>query len=140
MNVNKAIILGRLTQDPQTRTTPNGHDVCSFGVATNHLWKDKSGNQQKSTEFHNVVCWGKLAEIASSYLKKGSLVYIEGRLQTRSWDDKTAQGVKHYKTEIIAERMQLGPKSAGYQGEDNSDSQPKEQPEEEEIDIDEIPF
>jgi len=141
MNVNKAVILGRLTQDPQMRKTPDGQNVCSFSVATNRYWKDKEGNKQKSTEFHNVVTWGRLAEIASQYLKKGNLVYIEGRLQTRSWDDRDKEGVKHYRTEIVAERMQLGPKSSNsVEGEEVASEGQETESSEEEINIDEIPF
>ncbi|OQB44241.1 MAG: Single-stranded DNA-binding protein [Parcubacteria group bacterium ADurb.Bin159] len=141
MNVNKAIILGNVTKDPQMRTTPNGQNVCSFSVATNRYWKDKDGNSQKEPEFHNVVCWGRLAEIASSYLKKGGLVYIEGRLQTRSWDDKTKDGVKHSRTEIVAEKLQLGPRPSGaIEPSEDKPEEIKEEEGEEEIDVDEIPF
>lgn len=111
MNLNKVFILGRLTADPQLRTTPTGQNVTSFGVATNRVWNDKNGQKQEATEFHNVVVWGRQAEVASRFLTKGSLVLIEGRLQTRSWEDK--QGQKRYTTEVISERMQLGPRPAG---------------------------
>jgi len=103
MNLNKAMIIGNLTRDPELRTTPNGTSVTSFSVATNFVWTDTSGQRQKKAEFHNVVAWRKLAEIISQYLRKGSKVYIEGRLQTRSWDDQT--GNKKYMTEIVAENM-----------------------------------
>ncbi|MCD6096991.1 single-stranded DNA-binding protein [bacterium] len=140
MNVNKAIILGRVTQDPQTRETLNGRNVCTFGVATNHFWKDKNGEQQRITEFHNVVVWGKLADIASQYLKKGSLVYVEGRIQTRSWEDQG--GAKHFRTEIIAERLQLGPKSLTSSGDgvEEKIEEVQQDEDEEEINVDEIPF
>lgn len=109
MNFNKAIIIGNLTSDPELRTTPSGQPVCNFRVATNRIWTDKeTSQQQKKTEFHNVVLWRRLAEIASQYLSKGSLVMIEGRLETRSWQD--ASGNKRFRTEIVGERMQLGPK------------------------------
>lgn len=111
MNLNKVFILGRLTADPQLRSTPSGQSVANFSVATNRVWTDKSGAKQESTEFHNVVVWARQAEIASQFLKKGSLVLIEGRLQTRTWQDKEGQNRKT--TEIIAERMQLGPKPMG---------------------------
>ena len=107
MNLNKAFILGRLTVDPQLRSTASGQQVASFGVATNRVWTDKSGQKQENVEFHNVVVWGRQAEIASKFLTKGSLVFIEGRIQTRSWDDR--QGQKRRTTEVIAERLQLGP-------------------------------
>ena len=109
MNLNKVFILGRLTQDPQTKSLPSGNLVTNFSVATNRIFYDKNREKQEQTEFHNVVAFGKLAEIAQQYLKQGSMVLIEGRLQTRSWEDK--DGVKKYRTEIIAGALQLGPKS-----------------------------
>mgnify|MGYP001613064383 CR=1 FL=1 len=114
MNLNKAFILGRLTADPQLRSTAGGQPVASFGVATNRTWTDKSGAKQEAVEFHNVVVWGRQAEIASKFLAKGGLVLIEGRLQTRTWDDK--QGARRRTTEIIAERIQLGPRAANAGG------------------------
>lgn len=109
MNLNKAFILGRLTADPQLRTTPSGQSVGNFSVATNRVWNNKSGVKQEETEFHNIVVWGRQAEIASQFLTKGSLVLIEGRLRTRTWQDQ--QGQNRRTTEIISERMQLGPRS-----------------------------
>jgi single-strand DNA-binding protein len=109
MNLNKAFILGRLTADPQLRTTPSGQAVASFGMATNRTWTDKSGAKQEQAEFHNIVVWGRQAEIASQFLTKGGLVLIEGRIQTRSWQSKDGQNMKT--TEIIAERLQFGPRS-----------------------------
>lgn len=114
MNLNKIFILGNLTRDPELRQTMTGQSVCSFGVATNSFFKDKSGQNQKRAEFHNVVVWGRQAEIANQYLKKGSSVLVEGRLQTRSWQDK--QGQTHKTAEIISERIQLGPKSGSQMG------------------------
>ncbi len=114
MNLNKAIIIGRVTQDPQLRTTPSGQSVCNFSVATNRTWTNsETREKQEKAEFHNVVAWRRLAEIANQYLTKGSLVMIEGRIETRSWLDQS--GIKKYRTEIIAENMQLGPRpmSAG---------------------------
>ena len=111
MNLNKVFILCRLTADPQIRATAGGQQVASFGIATNRVWTDKGGQKQESAEFHNVVVWGRQAEIASKFLAKGSLALIEGRLQTRAWDDK--QGQKRKTTEIIAERIQLGPRAGG---------------------------
>jgi single-strand DNA-binding protein len=110
MNLNKVFILGRLTADPQLRTTPSGAQVSSFGVATNRVWTDKSGSRQEEAEFHNVVVWGRQAEIATQFLTKGSLVLIEGRLRTRTWQNNQGQNIKT--TEIICERMQLGPRPA----------------------------
>lgn len=112
MNFNKAFILGNVTRDPELRTTPSGQSVASFGIATNRIWKSQAGERQKSAEFHNVVAWGRLAEICHQYLKKGSLVFVEGRIQTRSWQDQ-ASGQKRFRTEIVAETMQLGPRGAG---------------------------
>lgn len=111
MNLNKVFVLGRLTADPQLRSTTSGQQVASFGLATNRVWYDKNKQKQEATEFHNIVVWGRQAEVASQFLIKGSLVLIEGRLQTRSWDDK--QGQKRRTTEIIAERLQLGPRPGG---------------------------
>jgi len=113
MNLNKVFLIGRLTQDPQLRNTPAGAPVCSFGLATNRVWNDRTTDSKKqSTEYHNIVLWRRLAEIASQYLTKGALVLIEGRLQTRSWDDPS--GVKKFKTEIVGERMQLAPRSSSF--------------------------
>ncbi|HUZ92743.1 MAG TPA: single-stranded DNA-binding protein [Candidatus Paceibacterota bacterium] len=111
MNLNKAIIIGRVTADPQLRTTAGGQPVSSFGIATNRVWTDKSGAKQEETEFHNIVVWGRTAEIAAQYLTKGATVLIEGRLQTRSWTDKT--GGQRKTTEIICEKLQLGPRAQG---------------------------
>src|SRR3989344_1443824 len=125
MNLNKAIIIGNLTQDPEVKTTPSGDKVANFGVATNFIWNDKaSGEKKQKTEFHKVVVWRRLAEIAEQYLNKGSLVMIEGRIETRSWDDKDS-GQKRYMTEIVAENMQMGPRRGdepqGSQSQGNND-------------------
>jgi single-strand DNA-binding protein len=104
MNLNKAMIIGNITRDPDVRQTANGATVASFSVATNFFWNDPSGQRQERVEFHNIVAWRKLAEICGQYLHKGSKVYIEGRLQTRDWADKTT-GQKRYTTEIVAENM-----------------------------------
>jgi single-strand DNA-binding protein len=103
MNLNKVMIIGNLTRDPEVRSTPQGTSVVSFGVATNFIWKDANGQRQEKVEYHNIVAWRKLADIIGQYLKKGSKVYIEGRLQTRDWIGQ--DGVKRYRTEIIAENM-----------------------------------
>jgi single-strand DNA-binding protein len=102
-SLNKAMIIGNLTRDPELRQTASGQAVCSFGVATNRTWKDQAGEKQEQTEFHNVVAWGRLAEIINQYLKKGNKIFIEGRLQTRDWEGQ--DGVKRYRTEIVAENM-----------------------------------
>jgi single-strand DNA-binding protein len=105
MDLNKAMIIGRLTRDPEVRSTPSGVNVCQVSIATGYAYNNQqTGQKVEQTEFHNVVMWRKLADIAGQYLKKGSKVYIEGRLQTRSWDD-TGSGKKMYRTEIIADNM-----------------------------------
>ena len=103
--VNKVILIGRLGSDPELRYTPNGDAVANFRVATNRVWKDQEGNQQERTEWHRIVAWRRLAERCGEFLKKGSHVYIEGRLETRSWEGKN--GNKRYVTEIIANQMQM---------------------------------
>lgn len=111
MNLNKVFILGNLTSDPELRNLPSGQPVCNFRMATNRIWTDKeTGQKQQKTEYHTVVAWRKLATVASQYLKKGGLVFVEGRLTTRSWND--ASGNKRYRTEIVAENIQLGPRTA----------------------------
>src|SRR5574343_86778 len=111
MNLNKAFVLGNVTKDPEVRALPSGQQVTSFSIATNRFYTSGAGEKKQEAEFHNIVCFGKLADISARYLTKGSLVLIEGRIKTRSWVN--AQGVKQYKTEIIAETMQLGPKGSG---------------------------
>lgn len=124
-SLNRAQLVGNLTRDPEMRYTPNGQAVSSFGVATNRRWKDKEGNNQEQTEFHNIVAWGKLAEISNQYLKKGNKVYVEGRLQTHTWDGQ--DGSKKNRTEIIAENMIfLTPKGTVNVG--SEDNVPQEQP------------
>ncbi len=98
------MLIGRLTRDPEARTTPQGTAITSFSIATSRVWKDQQGAQQEKTEYHNVVAWRRLAEIAAQYLGKGRQVYVEGYLQTQSWDDK-ASGQKRYRTEVVAENM-----------------------------------
>jgi single-strand DNA-binding protein len=110
MNLNKVFLIGRLTQDPELRSTPSGQQVCTVRLATSRVWNDQATKQKReATEFHTVIAWGRLAEICGQYLKKGGLALFEGRLQTRNWDDKTT-GQKRYVTEIVAEGMQLGPR------------------------------
>jgi single-strand DNA-binding protein len=152
MNLNKVFLIGRLTRDPEARALPSGQQVTSFGLATDRFYTDKAGQKQKQTEFHNIVLFGRQAEIASQYLQKGAMTMIEGRLQTRSWKDQT--GNTKYRTEIVGERMQLGPKS-GQRTAQNPDKdspepsreEPQSTPQEEipiieegEIDIKDIPF
>lgn len=148
MNLNKAMIIGNLTRDPEVRNTTNGQVVASFSVATNLVWTDQSGQQQKKAEFHNVVAWRKLAEICSKYLKKGSKVYIEGRLQTTDWAGQ--DGVKRYKTEIVVENMIMldnrgagAAEATGGQGTSRDEEVieiPEDNINDEEIKIENIPF
>ena len=105
MSVNKVILVGRLGRDPETRYTSGGQAVCNFSLATDESYKDRSGERQKRTEWHKIVLWGKLAELAQQYLKKGSQVYIEGRIQSRQWDDK--EGQKRTSFEIVATGMKF---------------------------------
>lgn len=111
MNLNKVYLVGRLTRDPESRTTPSGQSVTTFGMATNRVWLDPSRKKQEQVEYHNIVAWGKLADICAQYLAKGRLVMVEGRLSTRSWDGP--DGTKRSRTEIIAENMQMGPRAGG---------------------------
>lgn len=120
MNLNKVFIFGNLTRDPELRQTPSGQSVCSLNIATNNIFFDKAGQKQQKAEFHNVVIWGRQAEIANQFLKKGSSVLIEGRLQTRSWQDK--QGVQRRTTEIVTERMQFGPRTGGAPAPENQNN------------------
>jgi single-strand DNA-binding protein len=108
MNLNKVMLIGRVTAQPELRTTPGGQSVSTFGLATNRTWNDKAGQKQDATEFHNIVVWGRQAEVANKFMTKGMLLFVEGRLQTRGWQDKN--GASHKTTEIICENFQFGPK------------------------------
>ncbi len=110
MYLNKVLIIGNLTRDPELKALPSGTKVCSFGMATNRVFKNKDGQRQDATEFHNIVVFGRIAETSAQYLKKGAQALIEGRLQTRSWE---ADGVKKYRTEIVADTVQFGSKGSG---------------------------
>ncbi len=125
MDLNKVMLIGRMTKNPEVRTTPNGKNVATFSVATNHSYKDASGQRQEKGEFHNIVAWGKLAEICGQYLTKGRRVYLEGRLQTRDWTGQ--DGVKRYSTEIIAENMILLDSSPS-RGQDVTNEPVREEP------------
>lgn len=114
MNINQVTIVGRLTRDPEMKALPNGTNVVNASIATSRTWKDQAGAKQESVEYHNIVAFGKTAEIMHQYLKKGQLVGIMGRLQTRAWDDKDS-GKKMYRTEIMVENMQMGPRPQGEQ-------------------------
>lgn len=146
MYLNKAIIFGNLTRDPELKSLPSGVQVASFGVATNRVYKDKSGARQESTDFHNVVVFGRQAETSSQYLRKGSSVLVEGRMQTRSWDGN--DGSKKYRTEIVADRIQFGPRRDGGSAapaaaqEDKQEAPPLDTIDypADEVNVDDIPF
>jgi len=147
MNLNKAIICGRLTRDPEEKALPSGQKVTNFSLATSRFFTDKGGNKQQASEFHNIVAFGRIAEIAGQYLKKGALALIEGEIRTRKWEDQ--QGKTNYRTEIYASSLQLGPRAAGTEGGNfpTSTSNKEEEKEEEipvieekDIDINDIPF
>lgn len=149
MYLNKAMVFGNLTRDPEVRALPSGGQVCSFGLATNRVYKKADGTKAEQTEFHNIVVFGRQAETCGQYLKKGSSAYVEGRLQTRSWEGEKG---KQYRTEVIAERVQFGPRSAGArpasaEGADDTASAGAAKPKEDVIDYpeedinpDDIPF
>ncbi len=150
MYLNKALIIGNLTRDPELKSLPSGIQVATFSVATNRVWKDKNGAKQESADYHNVVVFGRQAEIVGQYLRKGSSALVEGRMQTRSWDAQ--DGSKKYRTEIVADRIQFGPRREGGGGAVGG-SVPKDVPQDspkeaidtieypsEEINPDDIPF
>ncbi len=142
-SLNKVQIIGNLTRDPELKQTTSGQNVCTVGVATNRTWNNASGEKQEQTEFHNVVAWGKLAEICAQYLQKGKKVYFDGRLQTRDWEGQ--DGVRRYRTEIIAENMIMldGQRGGGGQGFSGSAPVSNDAPpamNDEEIRIEDIPF
>lgn len=115
MYINKAFVFGNLTRDPELRSLPSGVQVCSFSLATNRVWKDRDGSKKEQADFHNIVTFGKTADLCSRYLKKGSGVFIEGRMQTRSWEASDGSG-KKYRTEIVADAVQFGPRGGGGSG------------------------
>lgn len=112
MYINKAMLFGNLTRDPELRALPSGMNVCNFSIATNRTYKDRDGKKQEQADFHNIVVFGRQADTVAQYLKKGSTAYVEGRMQTRSWDDKSS-GEKKYRTEVVADTVQFGPRSSG---------------------------
>lgn len=113
MYINKVILYGNLTRDPELKALPTGANVCNFSLATNRTFKDKNGTKQEQVEYHNIVAFGRTADLIKQYVKKGSPLYVEGRLQTRSWEK---DGAKQYRTEILLEQMQFGPKGSGMGG------------------------
>ncbi len=145
MYLNKAILIGNLTRDPEMKALPSGIQVTAFSIATNRVWKDKNGARQESADYHNIVTFGRQAETVAQYLKKGSSVLVEGRIQTRSWD--ASDGTKKYRTEIVADRIQFGPRREGVSASPESPSSKAPAKEEldtieypEEINPDDIPF
>lgn len=149
MYLNKAILIGNLTRDPELKSLPSGTQVTTFSIATNRVYKDKDGNRQEQTDYHNIVVFGRQAETTAQYLRKGSMALIEGRIQTRSWD--ADDGTKRYRTEIVADRIQFGPKGSGGASaggasaskgsdKDNTGGDTIEYPDEPEINPDDIPF
>ena len=147
MDLNKVMLIGRITKDPDARTTTTGQNVASFSIATNLRWKDQQGQPQERAEFHNIVAWRKLADICKQYLRKGSKIYLEGRLQTRSWQDQ--QGVTKYRTEVVADNMIMldskgSASSAPFDMPSPEDQSPQPAPSgggnDEEIKVENIPF
>ena len=148
-SLNRAQIIGNVTRDPEVRQTPSGQSVASFSVATNSSWTDKTGQKQEKAEFHNIVVWGKLAEICQQYVKKGRKIYVEGRMQTRDWEGE--DGVKRYRNEIVTENLILLDRAGAPAGGVNyeREAQPaavrgkQEEPaagQEEEVTLDDLPF
>lgn len=136
MYLNKVFIYGHLTKDPELRGMPSGGNVATFGVATNRSWKDNDGSRKEQTEFHNIVVFGKMAETIVQYIHKGDPIYIEGRIQTRSWEGQ--DGKKQYKTEVVAESFQFGPKRRDDSG--TVDERRAPDPDTEEIQSEDIPY
>lgn len=144
MYINQATIFGNITRDPELKALPSGQQVCSFSIATNKTYTDRDGRKQEKVEYHNIVAWGKTAENIAKYMRKGSSIYVQGELQTQSWDK---DGVKHYRTEIVAYTVQFGPKK---QGDGSAPARQEEPPArdetampdwpEEEINPEDIPF
>lgn len=143
MYLNKVLLYGNLTRDPELRALPSGQQVATFGLATNRSFRNKEGSQQEQTEFHNIVAFGRTAEVMGQYLKKGRPVYVEGRIQTRSWE---AEGQKKYRTEIVVDNFQFGPQGGGEgrqqasQDDQSQDSGGSIQYPDEEINPEDIPF
>ena len=150
MYLNKAILIGNLTRDPELKAIASGNKVCTFSIATNRTYKDSNGVRQEKTDYHNIVVWGKTAENVATYMKKGSQILVEGRMETRSWDD-AATNTKKYRTEVIADTVQFGAKNTGGGNFSSTSSQqastPKKEEEietieypEEQINAEDIPF
>lgn len=153
MYLNKALVIGNLTRDPELRSLPSGVSVSTFSIATNRIWNNKEGQRQESVDYHNIVVFGRQADVVAQYLRKGSMALVEGRMQTRSWE--TQEGQKRYRTEIVAERVQFGPRSGSASSVPKKDDEEKEEvapksskedvptiqyPDEDGINPDDIPF
>ena len=136
--VNKVFLIGNLGRDPEVRTTPSGQPVATFSLATNRRWRDRDGNRQEQTEWHNIVCWGRQAEVAGRYLTKGRQIFVEGRIQTRSWDDKQT-GEKKYMTEIICDNFQMLGQRGDFESQRGDDA-PFPSPPADSAEDDDIPF
>ena len=146
MYLNKAILIGNLTRDPELKAIASGNKVCTFSIATNRTYKDANGVRQEKTDYHNIVVWGKTAENVATYMKKGSQILVEGRMETRSWDD-AATNTKKYRTEVIADTVQFGPKPSGQSSQSSTPATSKKEEEidtieypEEQINAEDIPF
>ncbi len=147
MYLNKVFLYGNLTRDPELKALPSGSQVANFGLATNRTYKDKSGAKQEATEFHNIVAFGRTAEVIAQYMKKGRPIFVEGRIQTRSWDDKES-GKKNYRTEIVVDNFQFGADSKGGTGASHAGQEEQPAPKDdetikypdEEINPEDIPF
>jgi single-strand DNA-binding protein len=138
--LNKVMLIGNLGRDPEVRHTTSGQTVASFSLATSRKWRDRDGNRQEQTEWHNIVCWGRQAEIAGQYLTKGRQIYVEGRIQTRSWDDQQS-GEKKYRTEVVCDNFQmLGSRGSGSEYGGGPESSPAEPASDDGPDDDDIPF
>ena len=147
MYLNKAILIGNLTRDPELKAIASGNKVCTFSIATNRTYKDANGVRQEKTDYHNIVVWGKTAENVATYMKKGSQILVEGRMETRSWDD-AATNTKKYRTEVVADTVQFGSKSTGTSSSSGASTTPSKKEEEidtieypeEQINAEDIPF
>lgn len=141
MNLNVVLVAGRLTRDPEMKALPSGLNVTSFSLATNRVYNDRDGNRQEQVDYHNIVVFGKVAENCAKYLRKGASALVEGRMQTRSWEN---DGVKHYRTEVIADKVQFGPKPSGettrVERDDTQVATTRPEYPEEDINPEDIPF
>jgi single-strand DNA-binding protein len=138
MNYNRVILIGRLTADPELKSTPSGKSVATFRLATNRVWTDQQQKKNEATEFHNVVLWGRSGEVVKQFCTKGSELMVEGRITTRTWEDKS--GAKRYSTEIVGESIQLGARPGGKAAEREVEAAAAQSSDEEEMKPEELPF